>query len=289
MQKKNYYRILGLSRDATPEQIKAAYRKLARKYHPDVSKEPEAETRFKEVAEAYEFLMDGNNRVFYDHLDSNWNPDLASQPPPGWDLLFQGGSVPTGGGRRSGSGKEMVLVTVPHGEVRIPKSDQPPQPQTRAATPSEHVTISLEEAYSGTTREITAYMSIMDIDGGSGRYPCKLKVKIPAGTPQGQQISLPGLGGASLGQEAASGLSIQVEFAPHPLFRAEGRDIFMDLPVATGVLVSGARLKVPTLGGWVGIVIPSEYHMGCKLRLRGRGLPGDPPGDQYILLKIASR
>lgn len=283
MEYKDYYKILGVARTATPDEIKAAYRKLARKYHPDVSKEASAEARFKEVAEAYEVLKDPQRRSMYDRLGSNWRAGQEFRPPPGWQRQSTGGSAESifsdffeslfgGLGRRGANG--------------VPPQDR--RSRVQGADRQTSVTISLEEAFRGTTREVAVQTPAVDPTGGISAQPRTLRVKIPAGVQPGQQIRLAGQGGPGLGGAGRGDLFIAVEIAPHRLFRTEGRNVTLELPVAPWEAALGASVHVPTLGGAVEIAVPAGSQSGRKLRLKGRGLPGSPPGDQYVVLKIVT-
>ncbi len=294
MEYKDYYKILGVGRDASQDEVKRAYRKLARKYHPDVSKEPNAEARFKEVGEAYEVLKDPQKREAYDRLGSGWKAGQEFTPPPGWgaagsfdfgrggfgdagarsfsdffESLFGGAAAAGGaGGRRGGAGWG--------GAVRM-----------RGADERARIAVTLEEAYRGSTRTLQLQTADPAHPGGRGRTR-SLKVKIPAGVVQGQQIRLGGQGGPGVGGGESGDLYLEVDLVPHPLFRVEGRDVSLDLPVAPWEAALGARVPAPTLDGKVDLMVPAGSQTGRKLRLKGRGLPGDPPGDQYVVLQIVT-
>jgi curved DNA-binding protein len=289
MEYRDYYKILGVGREASTEQIKAAYRKLARKYHPDVSKEANAEARFKEVAEAYEVLKDPDKRRAYDRLGSNWRAGQDFRPPPGWEARGGGQDSPfsdffdslfgRGSGRRGADPFEQMY----RGERRRSTGVGAPGADQQAK-----VTVTLEEAFSGTTREVTVQSPAQDGRGGISAQPRTLRVKIPAGVQPGQQIRLAGQGGPGLAGGARGDLYLQIELAPHRLFRAEGRDIYLELPIAPWEAALGASVQVPTLAGRVGLTIPAGSQSGRKLRLKERGLPGAPAGDQYVVLKIVT-
>ncbi len=280
MKFKDYYQILGLSRTATDDDIKKAYRKLARKYHPDVSKETDAEDRFKEVSEAYEVLRDPEKRRTYDQLGSNWKAGQDFRPPPGWEQSFrtppgnrgadfsdffetlfgQGFGGFGGGGRRS---------------FRQAGQDQ------RA-----RLDITLEEAFHGGARTLQLQIPEMD---GAGRMVTRnraLNVKIPSGVRNGQKIRLGGQGMTGQGGGPSGDLYLDVHIHPHHLYRLDGRDVSLELPITPWEAALGAQVAVPTLGGRVTVNIPTGAQSGQKLRLRGRGLPGSPSGDQYVILKI---
>ena len=282
MQYKDYYRILDLQRGATQGEIKQAYRKLARKYHPDVSTEREAEARFKEVNEAHEVLKDPEKRQAYDQLGAGWRPGQDFKPPPQWGARFDFGRGFTraehagfsdffdalfgraaGGSGRSGGSRQRG------GDGRAP------------------IRITLEEAYSGGPRTIHLQVSDTDAFGRVDIRTQALRVKIPAGITQGQEIRLAGKGGQGPGG-ASGDLYLEVQIQPHALYRLEKRDVYLDLPVTPWEAALGATVAVPTLGGDVDVKIPPGSQSGRKLRLKGRGLPGSPPGDQYVVLQIAT-
>ena len=285
MEYKDYYQILGVSKDASGEEIKRAYRKLARKYHPDVSKVPDAEQRFKEVAEAYEALKDPDKRRAYDQLGSNWRAGEEFRPPPDWqfrgefsggrggfsdffDSLFGGGSPLDdmfGGATVRGRGFAR------RGEDQIAK-----------------IAITLEEAYQGTTRTLAVEGQELDARGQTRRTRRNLRVQIPSGVREGQRIRLAGQGSPGLGGAGSGDLFLEIHIEPHRLYRLHGKDVYLELPVAPWEAALGTTLNVPTLGGWVDLKIPKNSQSGRRLRLRGRGLPGDPPGDQYLELRIVN-
>lgn len=279
MQYKDYYRILGVARDASQDDIKRSYRKLARRYHPDVSKEADAEERFKEVNEAYEVLKDPQKRQAYDRLGAGWQPGQEFSPPPGWEGGFDfGGGGFTGadashfsdffealfgGARRAGTGARWRT------SMRM-----------RGADERARIALTLEEAYRGTTQAIEV--------GGAGGRARSLRVKIPPGVTQGQQIRLAGQGGPGVGGGPPGDLFLEIELAPHPYFRVDNRDVYLNLPVAPWEAALGAKVTAPTLSGPVDVTIPAGSQSGRKLRLKGRGLPGHPAGDQYVVLQIVT-
>lgn len=266
MQYKDYYKILGVNRDAKPEEIKTAYRKLARKYHPDVSKEPNAEERFKEVAEAYEVLKDPQKRTSYDQLGANWQGGQEFKPPPGWqtNTQFEGGDFSDffeaffGGRSRSPFGQQ---------RTRAPFRQRGEDIQAR-------ITIRLEDAYQGASTTV-------QLPTGQ-----TLRIKIPLGITAGQHIRLSGQGEPGMNGGPKGDLLLEVEFQPHPFFQITGTDIHLTLPITPWEAALGATVQVPTLGGKVDLKIPAGSQSGQKLRLKGRGLPAKTPGDQYLTLQI---
>ncbi|ANX04790.1 DnaJ C-terminal domain-containing protein [Immundisolibacter cernigliae] len=269
MEYKDYYKTLGVARDASTEDIKRAYRKLARKYHPDVSKEANAENRFKDVAEAYEVLKDANKRAAYDQLGSNWQAGQGFSPPPGW----RGGEGfefrSSGGGAGFSDFFDSLFgrgFAGGHGPQHRPARGEDQQAR---------VQITLEDAFHGSSRAVN-----LSQPGGRSRA---LEVRIPKGVRAGQRIRLAGQG------SNGGDLYLEIEFAPHRLYRLEGADLYLDLPITPWEAALGATVKVPTLGGTVELNIPAGSQSGDKLRLRGRGLPTTPtPGDQYVVLKMVT-
>lgn len=284
MQFKDYYQIMGVARDATQDEIKRAYRKLARKYHPDVSKEPDAEVRFKELGEAYEVLKDAEKRTAYDQLGANWKGGQEFRPPPDWNAGFEfGGGGFTGGDAADYSDFFESLFG------RGFHASGAGRASFRARGEDHHVKvlISLEDTYQGATRTITLRVPGVDAQGHVTTTERVLNITIPKGIREGQHIRLSGQGSPGAGEGKAGDLYLQVEFLAHPLYRVDGRDLYLDLPVAPWEAALGATVKVPTLGGIVELKIPEGSGSGRKLRLKGRGMPGDPPGDCYVVLAIA--
>ncbi|MGE0081052.1 MAG: DnaJ C-terminal domain-containing protein [Thiohalomonadaceae bacterium] len=288
MQYKDYYKILGVDRSATQDEIKKAYRRLARKYHPDVSKEPNAEERFKEINEAHEVLQDPQKRAAYDRLGSGWQSGQEFRPPPGWDRGFEftGGFGGAGPSAFSDFFESLFGNGSPFGAAF--RAGRGPGMHLRGEDHHARIQITLEEAYHGATKQVRLERPEMDRDGRVVTRAHTLKVRVPAGIAAGQQIRLPGQGSAAPAGGERGDLYLEVEIAPHPLFRAEGRDIYLDLPLAPWEAALGATVTVPTLGGNVETRIPAGAHSGQKLRLKGRGLPGKPPGDQYLVLQIVA-
>jgi len=288
MEFKDYYAVMGLERDATQDEIKRAYRRLARKYHPDVSKEADAEQRFKEVGEAYEVLKDPEKRAAYDQLGSRWEQGQEFHPPPGWDqgFEFHGGDF-TGADAEQFSdffeslfgqgGFRQGYAHTPGGGIHMRGDD------THA-----RVLIDVEDAFHGAVRSLALKHSELGADGRPQLRERTLKVRIPKGVRQGQQIRLAGQGGAGLGRGGAGDLFLEVEFRPHPLYRVEGRDLYMDLPIAPWEAALGAAVKVPTPLGPVELKVPPGSRSGGRLRLKGRGIPAAQPGDLFAVLQIVT-
>ncbi len=263
MQFKDYYDTLGVTRDAGAEELKRAYRKLARKYHPDVSKEKNAEARFKDVQEAYEVLKDPEKRAAYDQLGRNYRPGQQFRPPPDWQQRFSH----SGGQRFSDlNGFSDFFSSLFGGAAGGPAAHA--QPEMDAGT----LEITVEEAYAGTKRRV------MINDSGHAR---PVDVQIPAGITEGQALRVAGAG-------HRPALILRVRLRPHPLYVLQGKDVQIELPLAPWEAALGAKVAVPTLGGTVELTIPAGAQTGQKLRLRGRGLPGAPGGDQLVSIKLVT-
>ena len=284
MKFKDYYQIMGVERDATQDEIKRAYRQLARKYHPDVSKEADAEARFKEVGEAYEVLKDPEKRAAYDQLGANWKAGQDFRPPPDWKEGFEFSGGDFAGGDTAGfSDFFESLYGRGSGPGRGSRASFHAQGEDRHA----RVLIDLEDAYTGTTRGITLRVPGVDAQGRVATREHTLNVTIPRGIRAGQHIRLAGQGAPGIGQGKPGDLYLEVEFRPHARYRVEERDVYLDLPVAPWEAALGTTAKVASPNGIVELKIPADSAAGRKLRLKGRGIPGNPPGDLYVVLHIA--
>ncbi|MDV6344408.1 DnaJ C-terminal domain-containing protein [Nitrosomonas sp. Is37] len=284
MEFKDYYNILGIKRDATQDDIKRAYRKLARKYHPDVSKEPDAENRFKEIGEAYEVLKDPEKRAAYDQLGSSWKSGQEFQPPPGWN---QGFEFHGGGFTQADASKFSNFFEALFGSrFTANRKNRDYGFNVRGEDTHAKIFINLEDAYHGATRTITLQHTEIGSDGRPQIKERTLNVRIPKGIRQGQLIRLVGQGSPGVGQSRAGDLYLEVAFQPHPFYKVEGKDVFLELPVTPWEAALGTTIKAPTPAGIVDLKIPPGSQSGRKLRLKERGIPGHPPGDLYIILQI---
>jgi curved DNA-binding protein len=292
MEYKDYYQILGVSRDASEEAIKKAYRRLARKYHPDVSKESGAEERFKEVAEAYEVLRDAEKRAAYDRLGNNWRAGQEFRPPPGWQGRGGGSRTHAGGfssrdfsdffeslfgGAGAGGRSGFASMGGMGGGFATAGQDQ-----------TVAMEITLDEAFHGGSRTLQLQSPERDANGRVVNRTRTLNVKIPAGVTNGQKIRLGGQGSAGMGGGPSGDIYLEVSIKPHHLYKLRERDVSVDLPLAPWEAALGCKVEAPTLGGNVTLNIPANAKNGQKLRLRGRGLPGHPPGDQLVVLRIVN-
>jgi curved DNA-binding protein len=283
---KDYYQVMGVPRDATDAQIKQAYRKLARKYHPDVSKEKNAEARFKEVGEAYEVLKSPEKRAAYDQLGKNYRAGEDFRPPPNWDSGFEF-SGDFGGAGPSGSSYSDFFDSLFGAQARAGRGTRRAYRPDRGEDHHAKVLLDLEAALNGGTRSFTLRVPEIDEHGRLVSKERTLNVQVPKGILAGQQIRLAGQGGPAPEGGKPGDLYIEVEFQPHPLYQVEGRDLKLQLPVAPWEAALGATVKTPTPSGTVDLKIPPNSHAGTKLRLKGRGIPASPPGDLYVVLEIA--
>ncbi|MGP8034287.1 MAG: DnaJ C-terminal domain-containing protein [Steroidobacteraceae bacterium] len=297
MEYRDYYQILGVQRTATADEIKTAYRRLARKYHPDVSKEANAEAHFKEVQEAYEVLRDTEKRAAYDQLGSEWKSGQQFRPPPDWASGFEFGGAPGAGARRSSGrarGRSGARAGASEEEgfsdffSSLFGGGSPFGAAVRRGGRDHHarVDLELEQAFHGATSTLELKRPELKSDGTLELRTHTVRVTIPAGVAEGQLIRLAGRGEPAADDGRAGDLYLEAHILPHRLYQLDGRDVTVTLPVAPWEAALGATVKVPTLGGPVEMQIPAGAQSGQKLRLRGRGLPGQTPGDQYVQLKV---
>jgi curved DNA-binding protein len=278
---KDYYQTLGVARDAPADDIKKAYRKLARKYHPDVSKEPGAEARMKEVNEAYAVLSDPEKRAAYDQLGRGYQPGQDFRPPPDWDAGFEfsggRGFSPAdaadfsdffaeifgrmGGGTRGGA-------------------------HVRGGDHHAKILLDIEDSFAGATQQISLRVPRTDASGRLVVDTRTLNVRMPKGIREGQIIRLAGQGSAGFGEGKAGDLLLEVHFRPHARLRVDGRDLVVKLPVAPWEAALGAVVPVELPDGKLNVRIPAGAQSGRQLRVRGRGLPSTPPGDLRLEIDV---
>ncbi len=289
MEFKDYYQILGVKREATAEEIKKSFRKLARKYHPDVSKEKDAELRMQEINEAYTVLSDPERRAAYDQVGSGYRPGQEFRPPPDWDAgfefssrgfspgeaaefsdffsqLFGGMGAPGAGAFRTHRGTGSYS---PRGEDHHAK-----------------VVLDIEDAFHGATRQISLRVPKLDGQGHVTLESRTLNVRIPVGVRAGQVIRLAGQGAPGFNGAPAGDLLLEVHFRPHDRLRAEGRDLHLDLPIAPWEAALGAVVSVDLPSGRLKVRVPAGAQSGGSLRVRGKGIPGSPPGDLILTLTV---
>src|SRR5690554_81241 len=282
---KDYYAVLGVSESASPEEIKKSYRKLARKYHPDVSKEDNADEKFKDLGEAYEVLKDPEKRAEYDQLRKyGAQADGSFQPPPGWQSAsgFGGGGYTDADSRQFSDFFEQMFGGGPGPGAGGFRQNM----RMRGEDVHARLALFLEEVFNGTEKQVSFAVHEADEHGRVIARQKTLNVKIPAGMREGQHLRLKGQGSPGFGGAAPGDLLIEIELAPHPLFSVEGRDVVVTVPVAPWEAALGATITVPTVGSKVNVKVPKGTSSGRKFRLKGKGLPGKHPGDQIIILQI---
>ena len=287
MKFKDYYETLGVERGATQDEIKKAYRRLARKYHPDVSKLADTETRFKEVNEANEVLGDPEKRAAYDQMGRQYQAGPGLPAAAGLGRRIRVPRARRRQRRRPGFRYQRLL----RGPVRPAGAPRrrPARAAGQAAGEDHHakVLIDLEDAYTGARRSITLRMPVVDAQGRVALEERQLDVNIPKGIRAGQHLRLAGQGAPGFGGASAGDLFLEIGFNPHPRFRVDGRDVYADLALAPWEAALGATVDVPTPEGTVQLTVPPGSAAGRKLRLRGKGIPGKTPGDLYVVLAIA--
>jgi curved DNA-binding protein len=271
MDYKDYYKMLGVARTASADDIKKAYRKDARKYHPDISPGADAEAKFKDVNEAYEVLKDPEKRAAYDQLGQQPPRDGRYETPSGWDTDYSFSESRTAGGDQEFSDFFETLFRR--------------QAQTSGVTPRDshaRIQIDIEDAFRGSNRTFSLRTPAVGPDGRVTMENHNYSVTIPKGISEGQHLRISGKG------EAAGNLFLEIAFAPHPVYRPDGRDLYIDLPITPWEAVLGGHVVMPTPDGRVDLRIPKNARSGQKLRLKGKGLPGAPAGDIYASLKIVN-
>lgn len=281
MEFKDYYQVLGVAKTATAEEIKKSYRKLARKYHPDVSKEADAEKHMKEVNEANEVLSDPEKRVAYDQLGSRYQNGQEFQPPPDWDAGFEfSGSGFSGADMGDASDFFSSLFG------RAGRSSGAGGYQGRGKDRHAKIIIDLADSYHGATRAITLHAPQTDSQGHVVIKEHTLNVQLPKGVKEGQHIRLTGQGNPGVGGGPAGDLYLEVHFKPDQNYRVDGRDVYETVPVTPWEAALGAAIETPTPSGTVQVKVPAGSQSGRKLRLKGRGIPGAAPGDLYVVLEV---
>ncbi len=288
---KDYYETLGVPRTASAEEIRKAYRKLARKYHPDVNKNVGAEARFKEIAEAYEVLGDPEKRKKYDALGSGWQAGESFHPPPGWERVhFDFGGRSAGGTsfRMEGLGGFSDFFESLFGGGLHGMADERETEWARGQDQEAELTITLEEAFRGVRKKVSLQTEQVGERGRLRRVMRSYDVTIPPGATEGARIRLAGQGLAGPGGMRGD-LYLRIRLAPHPVFRAHGHDLEADLPVTPWEAALGARVPVDTLAGKAHVTVAPGTQSGARLRLRGAGLPKrthGEAGDLHLVVRI---
>lgn len=280
----NYYQILEVSRSATDAELKKAYRKLARKYHPDVSKEAAAEDKFKQVQTAYDVLKDPEKRKFYDQFGDQWQSAKQAKDQ-GFDPSATG-AYGFGGQAGAGVNPDDILEQIFGSGFRGGSGRRQSTRQAKGEDLQASVQVTLEQVYSGCEQTLQIAVPEVNAQGQMTQTPKALKVKIPKGITDGKKIRLSGQGAPGSNGGSNGDLYIKVSIKPHAFFTLENTDIHLNLPITPWEAALGGKVPVPTLGGTIELNIPAGSASGQKLRLKGRGLPSKTPGDQYCLLQI---
>ena len=295
MKFRDYYETLGVARSATEAEIKAAYRKLARKYHPDVNKEAGVEDQFKELGEAYSVLKDTEKRAAYDRMGANWKNGQDFTPPPNWNEGFEysdgnfGGGHGGFGGGYEGDQSEFFESLFGQGRHRQGGRGGNPRQGMDFKGQDHHakILIDLADAYNGAKRTIALHMQTQDANGHVSTQERKLDVSIPKGIKAGQNLRLAGQGGPGMGAGGAGDLYLEIDFHPNPIYRVDGKDVYLDLPLAPWEAALGTTVNIPTpAGSTLELKIPAGTATGRKMRLKGKGIPSKEAGDLYVVPNI---
>lgn len=285
MEYKDYYKVLGLDRTVPQDEIKRTYRKLARKFHPDINKDAGAEDKFKDVGEAYAVLGDIEKRAAYDQLGREWQAGQDFRPPPNWDAGYEfSGPAPNGAGPGMSDFFETLFGRMSGGHADNPR--RRPEYHARGEDHHAKIEIDVRDTFAGATRSISLRMPETDDNGHVRLRERTLAVKIPKGVVEGQPIRLKGQGSAGYGSAPAGDLYLELHFKPDAVYRVAGHDLFVDLPIAPWEAALGAEVEMPTPVGSINLKIPAGSVQGRQLRIRGRGIPSATPGDLYAVLHI---
>jgi curved DNA-binding protein len=283
MEFKDYYAILGVEAAADDKVIKTAYRKLARQYHPDVSKHPDAEAKFKEVAEAYEVLHDVSKRAEYDELRLARSRGQRYEPPPGW----QQNARASGNTKSSQDYSDFFSSIFGSAGSRAYQQEYAEPFHQRGQDAEIELPVFLEDTLAEISKPVEYVMSYHDAHGQLKEVKKSLKVKIPAGVTEGERIRLKGQGAPGVGGAANGDLYLHIRIVPHPLFDVEGHNLIITLPLTPWEAALGQKITVPTLTGQIQLTIPPNSQTGQRLRIKGKGLPGKSgTGDLFAVLKV---
>lgn len=302
MEYKDYYKIMGVERSASADELKKAHRKLARKFHPDVSHEKDAEAHFKDISEAYEVLRDPDKRAAYDQLGRHWKAGQDFRPPPDWNA----GTEHAGPGQGADF-SDFFESLFSHGFATQPgrgksatgstgaASNGRSRRQTFSAKGQDHhakIMIDLEDVYSGAAKTLSLRVPQLDAQGRRVEQTHQISFDVPKGIRAGQHIRLAGQGSPGAGAGQAGDLYLEVAFRPRatgsPNYRVDKHDVYLDLPITPWEAALGAEVQAPTPSGTVEVTIPPASSSGRKLRLKGRGIPGSTPGDFYFVLQLVT-
>ena len=277
MEYKDYYQSLGVEKTASADDIKKAYRKLVRKYHPDVSKHTDSDSKTKEINEAYGVLGDAEKRTAYDELGSGRRAGQPFQPPPGWGSSFGG----------AGNGDSDFFSDLFANVGRRPRAGGPGAGyQARGEDIHATIAIDLVDLYHGATRTVTLRVPQRDAAGRVLTTDKSIEVKIPKGVLPGQQLRLAGQGHPGIGGGGSGDLFLEIGLKPDQRYRVDASDVYETVPVAPWEAALGASIAVPTPSGDVEVTVPAGSQTGRKLRLKGRGIPVRLPGDLYLVLEV---
>ena len=287
MEFQDYYKVLGVARDATADDIKKAYRKLARKYHPDVSKEPDAAKRMSAINEANTVLSDPEKRAAYDQVGRGYRPGQDFRPPPNWDEGFEFSG--NGGQFRGAEGADFSdFFSEIFGRMGGGPRGARAGGEFKARGQDHHAKVLLDvaDAFQGATRQLSLRVPKEDEQGRVRLDTRTLDVKIPTGVHAGQMIRLAGQGSPGVGGAPAGDLLLEVAFNPSDRYRVDGRDLHVQLPIAPWEAALGAVVPVQTPGASLEVRIPAGAQSGRQMRVRGKGIPANPPGDLYLDLQV---
>lgn len=288
---KDYYKILGVTKNATADQIKKEYRKLARKYHPDVSKDDDAEQKFKDIAEAYEVLKDPEKRKAYDQFGSNWKAGQQQQQKQSEYQQTRGAGYGSAagfdfGGGFGDAGQYSDFFESLFGGGQRRRSSARQVFRQKGEDVNATITIPLEVTYHGATRLISFEIPSVSPEGQIVNKKISLNVKIPKGIKNGQKIRLAGQGTPGYNGGNAGDMYIKIEIEKHRLFKFEGADIYLNLPIAPWEAALGSSVNIPTPTGTIKLNIPAGSSQGKKLRVKGKGIPAKITGDMYVIINI---
>ncbi len=296
MEYKDYYEILGVDRDASQDEIKSSFRKLARKYHPDINKDEGAEDQFKKISEANEVLGDPEKRAAYDQLGANWQQGQDFNPGNNWDAGFEfSGGFQNGGSHggdsafKTGNGEQFSdFFENLFGQAYAQQRAQQEEKMRNMPGQDSHakVLIDLEDSFAGTRKTVSLKTPELDAGGHLSMKNRTLSITIPKGVTEGQHIRLKGQGHPAPGSGKAGDLYLEIAFNPHRYYHVEGKDISINLPVTPWEAALGNKVKVPTPSGPVDLKIPANARQGQKMRLKGRGIPAKEAGDFYVILDL---